>query len=140
MYSRPVNARLFLSANDSTPMYQQVIDQVTAKVAIGDWPAGTALPSIRELASASQVSVITVKRAYHELERSGVIVTRHGKGSFVAESQEAPRALLRAELRQHIDALLACANRLGLSHDELRQLIDEAMPAETTHAPRGPSR
>jgi GntR family transcriptional regulator len=135
-----VDAKLFLSASDGTPMYQQVIDQITAKVAIGDWPAGTALPSIRELASASQVSVITVKRAYHELERSGVIVTQHGKGSFVAQSQEAPRALLRAELQQHVDALLACANRLGLSRDEIRHLLDEAAPAEPNPTNKGPSR
>jgi GntR family transcriptional regulator len=135
-----VDAKLFLSASDGTPMYQQVIDQITTKVAVGDWPAGTALPSIRELASASQVSVITVKRAYQELERSGVIVTFHGKGSFVAESQEAPRALLRAELQQHIDALLACANRLGLSREELTQLLDEASPAELLHSNQGTSR
>jgi GntR family transcriptional regulator len=140
MHSKPVDARLFLSASDGTPMYQQVIDQITAKVTLGDWPPGTALPSIRELASASQVSVITVKRAYQELERSGVIVTQHGKGSFVAESQEAPRALLRAELRQHLDALLACADRLGLSRDEIKQLLDDEASPEPTPSPRGRTR
>lgn len=124
-----MNPRLFLSASDGTPMYQQVIDQITALVVAGDWPAGTALPSIRELASANQVSVITVKRAYQELERSGVIVTRHGKGSFVAESLDAPRALLRRELETHLQALLACAARLGLSREEITALIAEtAMP------------
>jgi len=128
-----MDAQLFLSASDGTPMYQQVIDQITTKVVAGDWPAGTALPSIRELASASQVSVITVKRAYQELERSGVIVTQHGKGSFVAESLEAPRALMRSELDAHVQALLTCAARLDLSRDELKQLIDEApMPALAT--------
>lgn len=121
-----MSSPLFLSASDGTPMYQQVIDQVMAKVVAGDWPAGSALPSIRELASVSQVSVITVKRAYHELERSGVIVTRHGKGSFVADSVEAPRAVLRAELDALLQALLACATRLGLSRDELQRLIEQA--------------
>ena len=81
-----VSAELFLSAGDSTPMYQQIVDQITAKVMAGDWKAGQALPSIRELASASRVSVITVRRAYAELELAGIIVTRHGMGSFVAES------------------------------------------------------
>ncbi|HRQ64035.1 MAG TPA: GntR family transcriptional regulator [Xanthomonadaceae bacterium] len=128
-----MNPRLFLSASDSNPMYQQVIDQITAKVVAGDWPAGTALPSIRELASANQVSVITVKRAYQELERSGVIVTRHGKGSFVAESLEAPRALLRSELEVHLQALLTCATRLGLSREEIRQLIDKAPQPAAEH-------
>ena len=121
-----MNARLFLSASHSSPMYQQVIDQITARIVAGDWPAGTALPSIRELASANQVSVITVKRAYQELERSGVIVTRHGKGSCVAESLEAPRALLRTELEAHLQALLSCAHQLGLTRRELRDMIDGA--------------
>jgi GntR family transcriptional regulator len=120
---------LFLSASDATPMYQQVIDQVMARVVAGDWPAGTALPSIRELAAASQVSVITVKRAYQELERAGVIVTRHGKGSFVAESPEAPRAVLRAELDAHLRAALACAQRLGLSREALHEMVDQAAPS-----------
>lgn len=119
-------SQLFLSASDSTPMYQQVIDQITAKVVAGDWPAGAPLPSIRELASASQVSVITVKRAYQELERSGVIVTRQGKGSFVADSLEAPRALLRTELDLHIQVLLTTAGRLGLSRKDVKRLLDDA--------------
>jgi len=133
-----MTAALFLSTSDSTPMYQQVIDQVMAKVVSGDWPAGTALPSIRELASASNVSVITVKRAYQELERSGVIVTRQGKGSFVSDSVEAPRALLRAELDAHVQAVVACAEQLGLARDELYELIDEALPtpAKSTRGTR----
>ena len=135
-----MDACLFLSASDGTPIYQQVIDQITAKVAIGDWQPGAALPSIRELASANQISVITVKRAYQELERSGVIVTRHGKGSFVDESQDAPRALLRAELRKHVDALLSCAARLGLSRDDIEELLDEQASAGIKPIDRGPQR
>lgn len=121
-----MDATLFLAASNATPMYQQVIDEITARIVAGDWPAGTALPSIRELASANRVSVITVKRAYQELERAGVIVTRQGKGSFVADRPEAPRALLRAELEQHLRALLACADKLGLSRKALITLIDDA--------------
>lgn len=133
-----MNAQLFLSASDGTPMYQQVVDQITARVMAGDWPPGAALPSIRELASASKVSVITVKRAYYELERAGVIVTRQGKGSFVAESRDAPRALLHAELEQQLQALLASAARLGLSSDDLRRLLDQALSqASTTTSTRG---
>lgn len=117
---------LFLSASDPTLMYQQVIDQIVAKVLAGDWPPGTALPSIRELASESSISVITVKRAYQELERDGVIVTRQGKGSFVSESIEAPRALLLAELESHLSDAMRCAGRLGLTRKALHELLDAA--------------
>jgi len=121
----PVDAELLLSASDSKPMYQQIVDQITAKVLAGDWKAGQALPSIRELASASRVSVITVKRAYAELGLAGIIVTRHGMGSFVAESPDLAAGLLRAEFHQHFDAMLACAARLGISRDAIRQLLDD---------------
>ena len=127
-----MSAGLFLSASDSRPMYQQIVDQVAAKVAAGDWPAGHPLPSIRELASESQVSVITVKRAYLELERAGVIVTRHGKGSFVADTQELPQALLRADLERQLRALRAAAARLGIGIDELQRMLADARAGEPT--------
>lgn len=104
-------------------MYRQIVDQVTARVIAGDWPPGAALPSIRELAAANGVSVITVKRAYLELEHAGVIVTRHGKGSFVADSLDPSRARLRGELLLQIDAVLLSADRLGLSDPELAALV-----------------
>ncbi len=117
-------------------MYQQIIDQITARVMAGDWQAGQALPSIRELASTSKVSVITVKRAYLELEHAGVIVTLPGKGSFVAASKDLPKALIRAELQLHCDALIACAEKLGMSKDELlihfRQLLELAAARTST--------
>lgn len=134
-----VDAELFLSTSDSTPMYQQIVDQITAKVMAGDWPPGQALPSIRELASASRVSVITVKRAYAELGLAGIIVTRHGMGSFVADSPDLKTDLLRAELSQRLDALLDCAKRLGIPRDELRRLLDDQHPEPNPETPRGPT-
>jgi GntR family transcriptional regulator len=129
-----MSSLFFLSAGDPRPMYQQLIDQVATKIAAGDWPPGYGLPSIRELAGATRVSVITVKRAYLELERMGVIVTRHGKGSFVADREESPAALARAELDRHLEALLACARRLGLSRDDVLRRVDAA----ALHLPQHP--
>jgi GntR family transcriptional regulator len=119
-----VDPQLFLSAGDPRPMYQQIVDQITAKVMAGDWPAGQALPSIRELAAASAISVITVRRAYEELERAGVIATRQGKGSVVAERADLPTALMHQELQRQLEALLACAARLGLPRAELLRLVE----------------
>lgn len=124
-----MSTELFLSTSDPRPMYQQIVDQVTAKVMAGDWAAGQALPSIRELAAASRVSVITVRRAYEELERAGVIETRQGRGSVVAERTDLPMALLHEELQRQFDALLAISARLGLSAKQLHRLLDEAEEA-----------
>lgn len=125
---------LFLSAGDPRPMYQQIVDQVTAKVIAGDWAPGQALPSIRELAAASHVSVITVRRAYEELERAGVIATRQGKGSVVAERERLPTLLMHEELHRHLLALLACAARLGLTRVDLHRLLDQAGEPATRDA------
>ena len=129
-----MDATLFLSASDPRPMYQQIADQVTAKVIAGDWAPGQALPSIRELAAASQVSVITVRRAYEELERAGVIATRQGKGSVIAERERLPTLLMHEELHRHLAALLACAARLGLTRADVQRLIDQAGEPATPDA------
>ncbi len=130
---------LFLSASDPRPMYQQIVDQVTAKVIAGDWAPGQALPSIRELAAASQVSVITVRRAYEELERAGVIATRQGKGSVVAERERLPTLLMHEELHRQLAALLACAARLGLTRGDLHRLLDDAGEPATRDAAAAPA-
>jgi GntR family transcriptional regulator len=90
-----MHSDLTISHADRRPMYLQIMEQIRHRVAIGDWKPGHELPSIRALAVATQVSVITVKRAYLELERGGVIVTRQGKGSFVAEDVDLSTQLRR---------------------------------------------
>ena len=73
-----------LSQSDKRPIYLQIMEQIKQRVAVGDWAEGQPIPSIRQLAVDLQVSVITVKRAYLELEREGVIVAQQGKGCRVA--------------------------------------------------------
>ena len=89
-----------ISQTDARPMYLQIMEQIRARIAAGDWPPGKELPSIRALAAALNVSVITVKRAYLDLENEGVIVTRHGKGSFVADVNGLAGELQEAEARR----------------------------------------
>ncbi len=110
-----------LSQTDRRPMYVQIMDHVRQKIEVGDWTPGDQLPSIRELAIALKISVITVKRAYLELERDGVIEVQHGKGSFVAEKgSERPAATemppMKA-LKSHLDEAADSARRLGLTED-----------------------
>lgn len=121
--------KLFLSNHDSTPMYEQIMEQITTKVMAGDWRPGQSLPSIRELASASSVSVITVKRAYLELERAGVIVTRQGKGSFVAETQDLAKQLVRDEFDAHLMGMVGAAHKLGMGEKEVVEHVSAAMTA-----------
>jgi GntR family transcriptional regulator len=108
-----------ISQTDARPMYLQIMEQIRARIAAGDWPPGKELPSIRALAAGLNISVITIKRAYLDLESEGVIVTRHGKGSFVAEVNGLAGELKEAELDQHLEAAVAIGRELGLSADDL---------------------
>lgn len=112
-----------LSQADSRPMYLQIMDSIKQLILKGEWVAGQALPSIRELAVSVKVSVITVKRAYQELEREGVIVTRHGLGSFVAEQNQVVLNLKKAELLACIDRVIRLAHLLNIDRTELLEII-----------------
>lgn len=112
-----------ISQTDSRPMYLQIMEQVRQRVAVGDWPPGSAIPSIRQLAADIGVSVITVKRAYLELEREGVIVTRQGKGCFVTSDAEVGTRIREKELAQHLEQAARSAALLGLSQKNLEKCI-----------------
>ncbi len=127
-------SEFLLSSSASAPMYSQIMEQILAKVVAGDWGPGHPLPSIRELASASKVSVITVKRAYLELEHAGVIVTRQGKGSFVADTKDLPRQLAQRDFHAHLHGLLGAASKLGMSAREVLRQVKAALPSEPADA------
>ncbi|HEY4214250.1 MAG TPA: GntR family transcriptional regulator [Steroidobacteraceae bacterium] len=125
---------LTISQTDPRPMYLQIKEQIRHRVAIGDWRPGQEIPSIRALAIATHVSVITVKRAYLELEREGVIVTRQGKGSFVMEGADLSTTLQEQELDQHLQAAVRVGRSLRLSDHELEHRLRAASEAHGTPA------
>lgn len=109
-------------------MYLQLMEQIRRRIAVGDWQPGQEIPSIRALAAATKVSVITVKRAFLELEREGVLVTRQGRGTFVASNLELGRDLRRRELDEHLEAAAGIARELGIKTqdlaDRLREIVE----------------
>lgn len=115
-----------ISQADSRPMYLQIMEQVKQCVAVGDWAAGQAIPSIRQLAVDIGVSVITVKRAYLELERDGVIITRQGKGCFVATDAAVGKRIREQELMQQLEQAARSAVLLGLSPKDLEKRLRAA--------------
>ena len=115
-----------ISQSDKRPMYIQIMEQIKQRIAVGDWVEGQVIPSIRQLAVDLQVSVITVKRAYLELEREGVIVTQQGKGSHVASSPGLGARLREQELEQHLEQATRIAAMLGLRPNELETRLREA--------------
>jgi GntR family transcriptional regulator len=115
-----------LSQSDKRPMYFQIMEQIKQRIMVGDWAEGQPIPSIRQLAVELQVSVITVKRAYYELEREGVIVTQHGKGSHVASIPGLGARLREQELEQHLEQAARIAAQLGMPPKRLAERLREA--------------
>ncbi len=115
-----MNSLFRLSQASDRPMYQQIVDQVKQRVAMGIWAPGMAIPSIRELAVDIGVSVVTVRRAYLELENDGVIVTSQGRKSYVAEGEaKLDTRLKQEELTTRLRQAVELARTLGLTKREL---------------------
>ena len=114
-----MHSPLTISQADRRPMYLQIMEQIRHRIAIGDWQPGQEIPSIRALAVAVKVSVITVKRAYLELEREGVIVTRQGRGSFVSDTVDLGKSLRNQMLDEHLAAAADIGRELGFTPEEL---------------------
>lgn len=80
---------IIISNNANKPIYEQITSQIKAMIMSGELQAGDAIPSMRALAKSIHVSVITVQKAYEELQRDGFIETTVGRGSFVSAQNKA---------------------------------------------------
>lgn len=116
---------IIISNSSGEAIYEQIVSQIKAQIMSGQLAEGDALPSMRALAQALRISVITTKRAYEELERDGFIVSQTGKGSFVKGQN---KELVREEYLRQTEQLItqACdkARVGGITVDELHELID----------------
>ncbi|SDD84119.1 GntR family transcriptional regulator [Paenibacillus sp. UNCCL117] len=87
-----------ISNTSEKPIYQQLFEQISAQILGGRLDSGYCLPPIRQAAQELGISVITVKKAWEELERSGLIHTMTGKGCFVAELTPDQKLQIRNEM------------------------------------------
>jgi len=106
-------------------MYLQIMEQIKQKVAVGEWAPGEEIPSIRMMSVSLRVSVITVKRAYLELEREGVIFTQHGKGSIIAKDPGLGPRLYDQEFEEHMEQVVRIGTLLGLSEKQMSLRLRE---------------
>jgi len=112
------------------PLYEQIVDGIKREIGAGHLPPRAPLPSFRVLAEELLVSLITVKRAYEELERDGIIYRRQGLGTFVSEDgtarsrevkQRNAESLLRQSLREGLEAGLRPNELLRMAKDILSE-------------------
>jgi GntR family transcriptional regulator len=116
--------RILISNSSPEPIYEQIARQIKAEIIAGHLEEGSPLPSIRVLAHDLQVSVITTKRAYDELEAEGFLDSVGGKGTFVAAQNPAFLREKRMKIvEEKLVSALEEARLLGVGIGELTEML-----------------
>ena len=114
---------ILIDNKSGAPIYDQIFTQIKGHILSGELKPDEPLPSIRALAKDLRISVITTKRAYEELERSGFVYTIPGKGSFVcAKNTELMREEHLKTIEEHMIAVRSLAKLTGLSREEVQEM------------------
>jgi GntR family transcriptional regulator len=121
-----------IDTRDATPIYAQLERGIRAAIATGRLAPGDQLPTVRQLAVELRVNANTVARVYAELERTGILETKRGVGSFVAATPA--RAVTAREhdrrLRAFVTRLLADAAAAGITVNQLMATLESHQDGE----------
>ena len=116
---------IFINNHASIPIYEQISSQIKSMIISGELTAGEALPSIRGLAKSLHISVITVQKAYEDLQRDGFIETTAGKGCFVsAQNQDFYLEEQQKKIENHFTEAIEIAKVSGIKLDKLQSLLE----------------
>ncbi len=131
-----------VSTSSGVPIYLQIEQQIEQMISAGRLARGEELPPIRSLAQQLVINPNTVARAYRDLEQKGLLFSKQGSGTFVAES--APRLSdegRRVLLGERLDELVALSQQFSIGPDEFMVMVDERLrplrPSEP-ETPRSP--
>lgn len=116
--------KIVVSNSSNEPIYEQISKQIKGMILKGELNEGDLLPSIRGLAKDLQISVITTKRAYDELEKEGFIETMQGKGSYVAgQNKELMREKKLKIIEEKLAEVVEESKLLGLNYEEIEEML-----------------
>lgn len=116
---------ILISALSQTPIYEQIQNQIKEMVLSGKLKSKEQLPSIRLMAKDLKVGIITVKRAYEELGKEGIVINLQGRGCFVAEiDQKKVKAIHIDMLRERLLEIKEFTDTCGISPAEMLKVIN----------------
>ena len=116
--------KLLLSNTSGVPIYEQLKAQIKEAILSGELAEGAALPSLRQLAKDLRISVLTVTRAYTQLEQEGFVTNVQGKGCYVLSRDNGMiREQLLRTVEQHLEQGVRAARTAGLSWEELVSML-----------------
>ncbi len=115
---------IIISNSANKPIYEQITSQIKAMIMSGDLQAGDVIPSMRALAKSIHVSVITVQRAYEDLQRDGFIETTVGRGSFVsAQNKDFYQEEQQRQAEEHLQQAADIARGSGIPLSKMVELL-----------------
>ena len=119
--------------DSSRPIYLQIIERVQMDIITGRYQPGDKLPSVRDLAQEAAVNPNTMQKALSELERSGLIYSQRTSGRFITEDKELIHQMKKELAAAEVSAFVAHMNQLGITPEEIRQLLAETIEEEENH-------
>lgn len=123
--------KIIISNSSVVPIYEQIKNAIINQIMSGELEENESIPSIRSLAQDIRISVMTIKKAYDELENEGYIITRQGKGSFVApKNTSLLQEQAKKDIEKHIEEIKIIANKFDLDKKELLELIQYLMESD----------
>lgn len=128
-----------IALGSPTPIYWQIVEQVTKAVADGALKAGDQLPSVRALAERLVINPNTVARAYNDLVREGVVESLRGKGLYIAERRQVfSEEELQRRFDQALDVFLHEVRVLGIDGARVLAAVAERLPSHIREAALAP--
>lgn len=116
---------MIISNSSAVPIYEQIKSQIINQIITDELKSGDAIPSIRTLASDIKISVMTIKKAYDELENEGYIRSVQGKGTFVASKNiELARENANRKIEKHIEEIIEIANKFNINKKDVIDLFE----------------
>ncbi|MFF2796377.1 GntR family transcriptional regulator [Lysinibacillus xylanilyticus] len=116
--------QIIISNSSKEPIYEQIYTQIKKLILSGELQEGQSLPSMRQLAKDLEISVITTKRAYEELEKNGFIYSIVGKGSFISEqNKEMMRERKVKVIEENLLIAIQNAKEMNIGLTELKEML-----------------
>ena len=117
--------KIIISNSSAVPIYERIKSQIINQIITDELKSGDAIPSIRTLASDIKISVMTIKKAYDELENEGYIRSVQGKGTFVASKNiELARENANRKIEKHIEEIIEIANKFNINKKDVIDLFE----------------
>ena len=116
--------------DNERPIYTQLLEQIRFLIISGLYPAGSKLPSVRDLASEASVNPNTMQRAFAELERTGLVYAKRTSGRFITEDQEMIETVKSEIAKEKIRLFLDSMKELGYEKEQTLTLMRQSMEGE----------